>query len=98
MKLKIKPHKRAPKRLIKVWLANQCNYYKTGQQLGVNESWVWQLIIKGKEPARLDLRQKLFLTRKKTKEQLEVMRLRKVYDKQQVDKEVFEYFKKVIGG
>lgn len=93
---KIKPHKDAPKRLIKVWRRNGENYYKTGQELGVSASWVWQLINNGTKPKRLDLQQKLFLTRKKSKEELEEIRKARKAKKEELDKEVVSHLKEVI--
>jgi len=97
-KKRIKPSPKAPAKLVKVWRENGENFYKTGKALGINESWVWQLIREGKTPKRLDLQRKLFLTRKRSPEELEVIRLRKRYDREQVQHEIVEYFKKVIGG
>lgn len=95
-KTTIKPHPNAPNKLVKLWRTNKCNYYQTAKQLNVAASWVWQLIKYGKEPKRLDLRKKLFLTRKKSPEELEKIRQERKRLKEEFDKGVEEYLRLVL--
>lgn len=92
----VKPHKNAPKKLVRLWRKLECNYYKTGKELGVAPSWVWQLIKEGIEPKRLDLRRKLFLTRKKSAEELEKQREERLRKKARVDSEIVEHLQDVM--
>lgn len=93
---RIKPHPKTPKHLVKIWRANGEDFYKTGKQLDINPSWVWQLIKKGIEPKRLDLRRKLFLTRKRDPEELEIARKKKQAEKEEVSKQIENHFLEVM--
>lgn len=91
------PAKNTPKKLVKLWRELGYNYYKVAKVLGINSGHVYALIVKGVEPAREDLRRKLFLRAKKSKEELEKIREQRKQRKEDFDKEVEKHLKEVLG-
>lgn len=92
----VKPHKNTPKQLEKVWKKNGKNFYKTAKELEINVGHVYGLIVKGVEPKRLDLKRKLFLTKKKLPEELELIRKKKQAEKEEVSKQIENHFLEVM--
>jgi hypothetical protein len=66
------PHRKAPKKLVALYRRFHGNSYQLGKYLGVNSSHVWRLLKYGKEPKRLNLREKLFLKIPKSRPKQEV--------------------------
>jgi hypothetical protein len=71
-------HPKAPKRLITLYRKCGGNCYAVAKKIEVNPSQVWQLLKKGIEPKRNDIRRRMFLSYKKSAEELAEMRSKKV--------------------
>lgn len=89
-------HNNAPKRLIRIYKQHNGNCYRVSQLLGVNPNQVWSLLKEGTEPRREDLRHKLFLRHKLTKEELEQRRVIKKQKQKQIELEILQHIKRVM--
>lgn len=82
----LSPHPKACRKLVRLYVRCGRNCYTLGKELEVSPVHIWNNLKKGTEPKRNDLRKKLFLSHKKTPEELEQMRRK--------NKELPEYIKK----
>jgi transposase-like protein len=89
-------HGNAPKKLIKLYRKQGGSCSKTAETIGVNPSHVWQLLKNGHEPKREDLRKKLFLSHKKTPEELEKLRKEKQRKTDLLNEEIDKHFKHIM--
>lgn len=89
-------HKRAPRKLVQLYKRKGGNCYLVSEEIGVNPAHVWNLLKNGKEPKREDLRRKLFLSTKKTPEELEQARLQRRAKKESLDREFLEHLRRIM--
>jgi len=66
-KLKKKTHPNAPRRLVSIWRRLGCSDRKLAKEIDVNHFYVSQLLWRGIEPGKAEIRVKLFLPARQIK-------------------------------
>lgn len=96
-------YKNVPQALIQIYNDNNHDFRKLEKLLGVNRYYIYRLLINGIEPTpRTDkgqvTRRKLFLSNKKSKEELEQIKQHRREVKEKLDREIEMYLMMVMEG